>query len=199
MEQRLIRRHQDPQAKGVRNVNAEHQANLSSLERMAVFISRRVGTPGFFILIALWTIFWVLWNSYGPAEYRMDRAREFAVWIFISNVIQICLMPLLMSAQNLQTRHDELRAENDFAVTMQSEKEIEQLLNHLQVLEANVGIIMDHLGISEQAKRTHDREPDLTEEQFATRARELSDATLQRLSQTHQDAIARAGSEVTEN
>ncbi len=34
--------------KPLRDVNAEHQEALSRLERMAIFISDHVGTPGFF-------------------------------------------------------------------------------------------------------------------------------------------------------
>jgi len=44
----------------VRDVNAEHKAQLSTLERMAVYITNRVGTPGFFLIIITWTITWIL-------------------------------------------------------------------------------------------------------------------------------------------
>jgi uncharacterized membrane protein len=40
-------------------------------------------------------------------------------------VIQIMLMPLIMVGQNLQGRHSELRAENDFEVNVKAEMEIE--------------------------------------------------------------------------
>lgn len=41
-------------------------------------------------------------------------------------------MPLIMVGQNLQGRHAELRAENDFEVNVKAEQEVETLLRHLE-------------------------------------------------------------------
>jgi len=56
----------------------------------------------------------------------------FVFWLFISNVIQILLMPLIMVGQNLQGAHAEIRAEHDLAVNVQAEQEIEVILQHLE-------------------------------------------------------------------
>jgi len=176
----------------LRNVNEEHEASLSMLEQMAVFISTRVGTPGFFLLILVWTGSWVLWNSMAPVELRVDSGLEFAVWIFISNVLQISLMPLLLIAQNLQSRHDEMRAENDFQTTLKSEQELEVILGHLYTLNAKVNAIMDHLEISDAAVRAKDGVPDIVEEEFAKRQQERLDAMALKLAQTHEAALQRS-------
>ena len=175
----------------VRDVNAEHKAQLSTLERMAVYITNRVGTPGFFLIIITWTITWILWNLSVPKELRIDKASEFAVWIFISNIIQLGLFPLLMVAQNLQTRHDELRAENEYTLSVKSEREIEGIIVQLHVMETNIAAIMDHLGISDQMKRARDRVPDLQEEEFVQRSQDIADASLQRLTDMHQQVVDR--------
>jgi len=54
------------------------------------------------------------------------------MWLFISNMIQIFLMPLIMIGQNLQGRHAERRAEADFEVNVKAEREIETILLHLE-------------------------------------------------------------------
>ena len=41
-------------------------------------------------------------------------------------------MPLIMIGQNLQSRHSELRAEQDFAINKKAETEIETILMHLE-------------------------------------------------------------------
>ena len=116
----------------MRNVNVEHRENLSSLERFATAITNRIGTMGFFILIVLWTVCWFAWNTWGPVEMRFDPLPGFVIWLFISNVIQIFLMPLIMVAQNLQSRHAEARAEADYEVNVKSEKQIETMVQLLQ-------------------------------------------------------------------
>src|SRR5437870_3254158 len=118
--------------KTIVNVNERHKQSLSNLERLAVWITDHVGTMGFFLIIFAWTIFWLSWNTFGPVNHRFDPAPAFVFWLFISNMIQIFLMPLIMVGQNLQSRHAEYRAEEDFNVNLKSEKEIETILQHLE-------------------------------------------------------------------
>ncbi len=56
----------------------------------------------------------------------------FVFWLFISNMIQIMLMPLLMIGQNIQGRASEARAEHDLEVNIKAEAEIEMVLHHLE-------------------------------------------------------------------
>jgi uncharacterized membrane protein len=52
-------------------------------------------------------------------------------------MIQIFLMPLIMVGQNLQGKHAEIRAENDFEIDLKAEKEIADLkieLNEIKEL-----------------------------------------------------------------
>jgi uncharacterized membrane protein len=63
---------------------------------------------------------------------RFDPYPAFVLWLFISNMIQIFLMPLIMVGQNLQSDHAELRAQSDFEINKKSEIEIETILMHLE-------------------------------------------------------------------
>lgn len=116
----------------VRNVNVEHRENLSPLERIALYITDRVGSMGFFFLVALWTIAWILWNTYAPKGVRFDPFPGFVLWLFVSNVLQLVLLPLIMVGQNLQSRHAEARAEADFELNVQAEREIKELLSNMK-------------------------------------------------------------------
>lgn len=117
--------------KPLRNINREHREGLNALERFAVWITERVGSMGFFFIILAWTALWLLWNTVAPAEARFDPFPAFVFWLFISNMIQILLLPLIMVGQNLQGRHSESRAEADFDVNARAEREIEAILAHL--------------------------------------------------------------------
>ena len=118
--------------KPVCNVNEVHAQRLSALDRFACWITSHVGTMGFFIVVFSWTFFWLLFNTLAPASMRFDPFPAFVLWLFISNMIQLFLMPLIMIGQNLQGLHSEARAEADFEVNTRAEKEIETILLHLE-------------------------------------------------------------------
>jgi uncharacterized membrane protein len=113
------------------DVNQEMLEGLTPMERFAVWVTDRVGTMGFFFIILAWTVLWLGWNTLASAELRFDPGPSFLVWLFISNVIQIHLMPLIMVGQNLQDRFAELRAEEAHRVNLRAEAEVEAVLRQL--------------------------------------------------------------------
>jgi uncharacterized membrane protein len=131
--------------KPLRNANIEHLEKLTPLERIAVWITDHVGTMGFFLIIFGWTVIWLGWNTIAPAAMRFDPAPAFVMWLFVSNMIQIFLMPLIMVGQNLQSRHAEARAEADFDVNVRAEAEIETILMHLENQNRNILEILKRL------------------------------------------------------
>jgi uncharacterized membrane protein len=131
--------------KPVRPVNVEHRKTLSPLERAAIWITDRVGTMGFFLIIFVWTVAWLGWNTLAPSAARFDPFPAFVLWLFLSNMIQIFLMPLIMVGQNLQGRHAEARAEADFEVNTKAEREIEAILLHLEEQNDLILKILRHL------------------------------------------------------
>ena len=95
------------------------------VEKFAVFITNKVGTMGFFFIIFVWTILWLGWNIFAPEPHRFDPYPAFVTWLFISNMIQIFLMPLIMIGQNLQARHAELMAERHYNADVIADKNVE--------------------------------------------------------------------------
>ena len=116
----------------VRNVNIQLKQKLSHLDKLAVWITDHVGSLGFFFIIFAWTVCWLSWNTLAPKNLRFDPYPAFVLWLFISNMIQIFLMPLIMVGQNQQSAKAEARAESDFEVNTKAELEIETILMHLE-------------------------------------------------------------------
>ena len=102
------------------------------MDLFAIWVTQKIGTVGFFFLVFFWTLIWLGWNILGPAEYQFDPYPAFVLWLFISNLLQIFIMPLLLIGQNLQGKHSEARAEADFEVNTKAEQEIETILIHLE-------------------------------------------------------------------
>ena len=131
--------------KPIRNTNIDTKQKLSRLDKLALWITQRVGTMGFFFIIFVWTVCWLGWNSLAPVQMRFDPFPAFVLWLFISNMIQIFLMPLIMIGQNLQSNHAEARAEADFEVNTKAELEIETILMHLENQNKIIVEILDKL------------------------------------------------------
>jgi uncharacterized membrane protein len=138
------------------DINEEHDKSLKILERVAVWVTDRVGTMGFFLLILVWTVLWCGYNivaSEVPALHwkAFDPFPAFVAYLLMSNVIQILLMPLIMVGQNLQGRHSEMRAERDLNVNIKAEEEIEVILMHLEQQQRILMQLVEAQGIKVDA------------------------------------------------
>jgi uncharacterized membrane protein len=132
----------------LRDINKEIAENVGLLERMAVWIAEHVGSMGFFVVIFAWTTIWLGWNLLAPPALQFDPPVAFAFWLFLSNVLQMLLMPLIMVGQNIQARLAETRTENDLQVNITAEREIETILRHLDYQNRILIAMLERLGIN---------------------------------------------------
>ncbi len=113
----------------IRNVNKEHRAKLSMLDRVAIFITKIVGT--------MWCAiaFTILALISFPEALRNGTATTIS-WI-AQTFLQLVLLSIIMVGQNLQNRHSELRADADYETDVGAKKDIEQLMLKLNDIEEN--------------------------------------------------------------
>ena len=110
-----------PKGDGIKTIPA------SPLDRLALWITLRVGSMGFFVIIFVWTVSWLSWNILAPRAVRFDPYPGFVLWLFISNMIQLFLMPLILIGQNLQSKESDQRAKNDYKINLKAEAEIQAI------------------------------------------------------------------------
>jgi uncharacterized membrane protein len=122
----------------MQNPNVTHKQHLSKLDRLALVITERVGTMGFFFIILGWTVIWLGWNIFAPAQFHFDPFPAFVLWLFISNLIQINLMPLIMIGQNIQGKHAEIRTDHDYQVDRQAFVELGEIKKLVQETKAEL-------------------------------------------------------------
>src|SRR5450631_1829799 len=134
--------------KPLRNINKELSEKLSTLDKLAYWITNLVGTMSFFLVVFIWTVVWLGWNLLAPKDLQFDPPMGFVFWLFISNLIQLLLMPLIMVGQNIQGRHSEIRADHDLDVNVKAEKEIEVVLQHLEYQNSILMAMVQKLGVS---------------------------------------------------
>jgi uncharacterized membrane protein len=138
-----VKRHRKP----LRNIHRQVREELSPMNKLAVWVTARVGTMGFFFIIFFWSAFWLAWNFLAPERLQFDPPMAFVFWLFISNLIQILLMPLIMVGQNIQGIHSEARAERDLEVNVRAEREIEVILQHLEYQNQILMAMVQKLGV----------------------------------------------------
>ena len=131
----------------LRNINVEMREKRSRLDRLALWITSHVGTMGFFLVIFAWTVIWLGRNLLAPDRYKFDPPMGFIFWLFLSNLIQILLMPLIMVGQNLLGQHAEARAEHDLEINIKAEQEIEVILHHLEHQNEILITMLSKLGV----------------------------------------------------
>lgn len=112
-----------------KNVNELHKKSLGLQDRIALTITAAVGTMYAVYLFAIFMAGWMLWQSH-LANKPFDPY-PFAFLLFLGNIIQLLLMPLIMVGQNIQGRHTEIRSDEEYKTTMTSYKDIESILKHL--------------------------------------------------------------------
>ena len=106
------------------NANIKHKANLTLLDKVAIFITSIVGTMWCaiaFTLLALISL---------PDAIKGGKATIIS-WV-AQTFLQLVLLSVIMVGQNLQNKHSEARADADFDVNVKAEVEIETILQHLE-------------------------------------------------------------------
>src|SRR5579863_9359228 len=96
-----------------KNVNAVHADSLSINDRIACFVSDKVGTMwfcyGLAVLMIVWALLqWLLGNT------APDRFPYPFLFFCLGGIMQSLLMPLIMVAQNQSAQHAALRAQEQY-------------------------------------------------------------------------------------
>ncbi|MEI6478347.1 MAG: DUF1003 domain-containing protein [bacterium] len=111
------------------NVNEKHQQALGLQDKIALAITTAIGTMYAVYVFALFMGGWMLWQT--KVSGAPFDPYPFAFLLFLGNIIQLLLMPLIMVGQNIQARHSELRTDEEYKTTMTSYRDIERILTHL--------------------------------------------------------------------
>ncbi|MBI4037165.1 DUF1003 domain-containing protein [Candidatus Daviesbacteria bacterium] len=111
------------------NINVKHKQSLNLQDKLALAITTAVGTMYAVYIFILFMVGWMLWQSYF-SQQPFDPY-PFAFLLFLGNIVQLLLLPLILVGQNLQSRHAEIRTEEEFKTTQSSYRDIESILVHL--------------------------------------------------------------------
>ena len=109
------------------NVNKEHKQSFTALDKIAVYITKKVSTMWCAIAFAVLALLSL------PDALRGGISAT-ASWI-TQTFLLLVLISIIMVGQNLQRRHSKLRAEADYQTNLEAKKDIEVLMQRLESIE----------------------------------------------------------------
>jgi uncharacterized membrane protein len=102
---------------------------MSRQDRIALAITGAIGTMYAVYVFATFMAGWMLLQvALGGGAFD---PYPFAFLLFIGNIVQLLLMPLIMVGQNLQSRHAEARSEEEYRTVGKIFHDNEAALAHL--------------------------------------------------------------------
>lgn len=104
------------------NPNKLHRDSLSINDKIALTATRAFGSMPMFYLFFAWALL--------PIIPFFSQYQTFILYVS-AGIIQLVALPLISVGQNLQGRHSEIRAEEEFKTTKTSYNDIENILKHL--------------------------------------------------------------------
>ena len=127
-----------------RNVNEVQAQRLSMLDRFAVIVTGAIGTMWAVIFLAVFMAGWTMWEQ--CVDKHPFDPYPFAFLLFIGNIVQLLLMPLIMVGQNIQGAHAQLRAEEAYKATLEGYRDAEHIMDHLVALDRELLLHREYLG-----------------------------------------------------
>jgi predicted cobalt transporter CbtA len=103
------------------NVNQRHKEKLNPLDRFGVVITRVVGT----MITAI--LFTVLALISLPAAIKTHDKIIIVAWV-AQTFLQLVLLPIIMVGQNIQGKHAETLADEEYKTTQTTYKDLENLI-----------------------------------------------------------------------
>jgi uncharacterized membrane protein len=125
-----------PKAHAPTNAYRKVQDSLTAQDRIAIVITGAIGTMYAVYTLALIMAGWILLQV--VLGHGAFDPYPFAFLLFLGNIVQLLLMPLLMVGQNLQGRHTEARAEEEFQTVTKIFHDMGQTMSHLDVQDGEL-------------------------------------------------------------
>lgn len=112
-----------------RNVHLEVHQRMSRQDRIALALTSAVGTMyTVYVLIAVILGWMLIESSQGNAAFD---PYPFAFLLFLGNIVQLLLMPLILVGQDIQSRHHEALAEEEYLTVNKTFHDLDAVLAHL--------------------------------------------------------------------
>ncbi|MBI4302173.1 MAG: DUF1003 domain-containing protein [Chloroflexi bacterium] len=115
------------------NIHRLHEESLTLGQRISDGLAKVAGSWSFIIPFLGFLAFWIIINGVLVVVKPFDPYPFILLNLVLSSLAAL-QAPVIMMSQNRQEARDRLRSENDYAVNIKAETEIELLLQKLDIL-----------------------------------------------------------------
>jgi uncharacterized membrane protein len=103
-----------PRGRGGIRPNRVPQPSRDRFGRFTEWVARAMGTPTFLLMLTLFCVLWMTWNSVVPDAWRFDSAAiGFTALTLVLSLQASYAAPLILLAQNRQDDRDRVQIEQD--------------------------------------------------------------------------------------
>jgi uncharacterized membrane protein len=120
-----------PPAFRVQNVNDLFQEELTTGDRVAIRVARRIGSWGFIIGQMVFLSMWAVLNT--VAWVKKWDPYPFMMMGLVLSIQAAFTAPLIMMAQNRESAKDRLMLQEDFDTNRRAEEELQRILHMLEL------------------------------------------------------------------
>ena len=107
--------------------------------RFTEWVARAMGTPAFLLILSLFCVVWILWNTLMPDELRFDDAAlGFTALTLMLSLQASYAAPLILLAQNRQEARDRVSLDHDRKVAAQSRADMDFLAREIAALRIRI-------------------------------------------------------------
>lgn len=104
----------DPRGRRSSVLTRTPQASRDRFGRFTEWIARAMGTPTFLLILSLFCVAWISWNTLMPAMLRFDSAANgFTALTLMLSLQASYAAPLILLAQNRQDDRERVQIEQD--------------------------------------------------------------------------------------
>jgi uncharacterized membrane protein len=108
--------------------------------RFTEVIARATGTPGFLLVLSVFVVAWIAYNTLAPEPLRFDsQALGFTVLTLILSLQASYAAPLILLAQNRQDDRDRIQGEYDRGAAERNQADVEYLTREIAALRMALG------------------------------------------------------------
>jgi uncharacterized membrane protein len=97
-----------------RGTTRQRPTSRDRFGRFTEWVARAMGTPAFLLILSLFCILWIVWNTMSPTSLRFDDAAlGFTALTLVLSLQASYAAPLILLAQNRQDDRDRVQIEQD--------------------------------------------------------------------------------------
>lgn len=136
----------------IKNINDELEKNTTMHEKLAIWLSGKIGSMIFIYFLIIFMVTWIFTNialllsGHSP----FDEPYDFTVLLLISNSVQLLTPLFILVSQNIQGKRVKALADQEYRISKRTEEETKLMFSYLKKIRDQFQVFLNSLKIQQQ-------------------------------------------------